>query len=165
MRKLVLILILISLPLFAKNTISQNAYAKLQKSQKLIEVKKTKEAKEILKALLASSKNAMERTYAYQGLAGMEMDKSNYKQVIKYYEKIVLLNALEKQDLNSINFSLAQLYLNEEQYKKAILKANKLSEDKDFDKSRLYETFALAYYYSKKYKKSLSYIKNTINLK
>lgn len=165
MRKLLVLLILISLPLFAKNTISQKAYAKLQKSQKLLEVKKTKEAKEILTALLSTSKNSMERTYAYQGLASIEMDKSNYKNVIKYYEKIVLLNALEKKDLNSINFSLAQLYLNEEQYKKSIKKANMLLEDKSFDKSRVYETLALGYYYNKEYKNSLLYIQNTIKLK
>lgn len=165
MRKLLILLIFISLPLFAKNTISQKAYAKLQKSQKLLEVKKDKEAQEILNTLLNTSKNAMERTYAYQMLASIEMDKSKYKKVISYYEKIVALNALEEKDLNSINFSLAQLYLNEEKYDKAIQKAKKLLEDNSFDKTRLYETLALAYYYNKNYKKSLFFIENTIKEK
>lgn len=165
MKKILILLMIFSFSLYAKSTISQKAYAKLQKSQKLLEVKKQKEAKEILDNLLLSSKNGMERTYAYQLLASIEMDKSNYKQVIKYYEKIVLLNTLEKKDLNNINFSLSQLYLNEEKYTKSISKAKHLLKDKEFEKSRVYETLALGYFYNKEYKKSLRYIQNTLKLK
>lgn len=63
---------------FAKQTISQEAYNKLQKAQKLIEEKKYTGAKTILDEVL-KSENKMEKTYAIQTLANIYIKKTDIK--------------------------------------------------------------------------------------
>ncbi len=165
MKKIILIcLVLISI-VNAKNTISQKSYKQLQKVNKLIELKKYTNAKTILDKLIASDTNDITKSYAYQSLANIHIQKDEYKKVTYNYEKILLLKALEEKDLNSIKFSLSQIYLSLSEYKKSIKYSLESLNSKTIKQAKVLENLALAYYYNKQYKKSIPYVKKIINAK
>ena len=165
MRKLILILLVAISFLNAKATISQSTFKKLQKANKLIEKKQLSQAIEVLNPIANGELNAISKTYAMQSLANVYIEKNQYKKVLKYYEKILELNALKPEDLERIKFSLAQIYLSEEFYSKAIKTSKELLNSKVIKKSVLVENIALAYYYDRKYKSSIPYIKQVIKAK
>lgn len=165
MKKIILICLVFTSILNAKTTISQKSYKQLQKANKLIESKQYSNAKVILNNLLTTSKNDMEKTYAYQALANIYINKDQYKKVTVNYEKILKLNALETKDSENIKFSLSQIYLSISNYKKSIFYSLGLLKSSSDKKTKIQENLALAYYYNKQYKKSIPYVKKTIQIK
>lgn len=165
MKKIILICLVLISVVNAKNTISQKSYKQLQKVNKLIELKKYKNAKTILDKLIASDTNDITKSYAYQSLANIHIQKDEYKKVTYNYEKILLLKALEEKDLNSIKFSLSQIYLSLSEYKKSIKYSLESLNSKTIKQAKVLENLALAYYYNKQYKKSIPYVKKIINAK
>ncbi len=165
MKKIILICLVFASILNAKTTISQKSYKQLQKANKLIESNQYSNAKVILDNLLANSKNDMEKTYAYQALANIYINKDQYKKVAVNYEKILKLNVLETKDLENIKFSLSQIYLSISNYNKSIFYSLDLLKSENTKKTKIQENLALAYYYNKQYKKSIPYVKKTIQIK
>lgn len=164
-KKIILICLLITSSLSAESKISQSTYKKLQKAQKLVTTKQYTSALNILKPIVSGDTNTMGKSYAHQSLANIYIAKKQYKKVIKHYEQILSLKALKKEDLEKIKFSLSQIYLSESLYSKSIYYAKQLLNSKVVKKSILHENIALAYYYDKKYKSSIPYIKKVINIK
>lgn len=164
MRKIILVCLIIVSFLNAE-TISQSTYKKLQKVQKLIEKKEYTKALNILTPIVNSDTNNLGKSYAYQSLANIYIAKDQYEKVSKYYENILSLKALGKEDLERIKFSLSQIYLSLSSYKKSIKYSKELLNSKIIKRSDLIENIALAYYYDSKYKKSIPYIKQVINQK
>jgi len=165
MKKLILILFLAMSFLNAKATISQGTFKKLQKANKLIEKRQFTSAINVLTPIVNGDLNAISKTYAMQSLANIYIEKNQYKKVLKYYEKIISLKALKQEDLQRIKFSLAQIYLSEGFYAKAIKTSKELFNSKVVKSSVLNENIALAYYYGKKYRSSIPYIKKVIPIK
>ncbi len=165
MRKLIVLFLIVSSVVFAKNTISKEAYNILQKANKMIEKKQYSSAKNLLTPLTNSSENLMEKTYALQLLANIYVNQDKYKQVAKYYEKILNLNTLEKKDNDKMKFSLSQIYFSESLYSKSIRYSLELLNAPGIKKSRLHENLAIAYYHNKQYSKSIPYIRKTIKSK
>jgi tetratricopeptide (TPR) repeat protein len=165
MKKLILICLFFASIINAKTTISEKSYKQLQKANKFIELKQYTKAKNILDKLLSSKVNDMSKSYAYQSLANIYISKDEYKKVTLNYEKILKLNALEIKDLNTIKFSLSQIYLSISEYKRSIKYSKQSLDSINIKKSKVLENLALAYYYNKQYKTSIPYIKETIKAK
>lgn len=149
--------------LFAEESISKNAYNQLQIANKMIKEEKYQEAKSILNEIL-KSKNKMERTYALQEVSNIAIYQNDYKSVIKYYKELITLKTLKKDDLNSIKFSLSEIYLSEEMYKESIKLSLFLLNSSSKNPEFLYKNLAIAYYYNQEYKKSIPYTKKLINI-
>lgn len=165
MKRLVVLFLVLTSMVFAKNTVSKEAYNTLQKANKLIEEKKYTNAKNLLLPITKNSENNMEKTYAFQSLANIYIALSKYKQAATYYEKILKLNTLEKADNDKMKFSLSQIYLSESMYKKSIKYSLELLNAQGIKKSQLHENLAIAYYYDNQFKKSIKYIRITIKNK
>ena len=165
MRKLLILFLVLSSLLFAKNSISKEVYNKLQKVQSMIEKKQYENAKSILFTIIKSSENKMELTYSLQSLSNIYINENSYKEVAKNYERILSLNTLEEKEVNKMKFSLSQIYLSESMYKKSIKYSLELLTSDTTNKLELYENLAIAYYHDSQYKKSTPYIKKVINFK
>lgn len=150
--------------LHAQATISQQTYKKLQRAQEQIEKKEYKQAKITLDKIVISRANGMGKSYALQSLANIAIDKDDYKKVIGYYEQIIKLKAFEADILEKTKFSLAQIYLSEEVYDKALLYSKELLGSKIVPLKDVYENLALIYYYTQKHKASIPYIRKVIDL-
>ena len=154
MKKLILLLCILCTITYAKPTMSQKSYDILMKAQKHIEVDEIKEAKEILNLLL-EEKNDYAKSYAYQYLANLALQDNKYKTAQKYYENIIKLNSLTKENIDRIKFSLSKISLSLEQYDKSIKLSTELLKDSKISKTDIYETLVYSYYYTKEFKKSI----------
>ncbi len=165
MKKLILLILIITNIFSAQKTISKRVYKQLQKAQKLIEKKEYIRAKNILDPIVKDRENIMEKTYALQSLANIYINQNKYKKVIGYYEQIIDLNSLEKKDIDNIKFTLSKIHLSQANYKKSIKYSKELLLSPHIKKNSLIENLALAYYYDTRYKQSSSYIKQVIKVK
>ncbi|RXK04176.1 tetratricopeptide repeat protein [Halarcobacter bivalviorum] len=152
--------------IFAQMQMSKGTYNSLLKAQKLMEKEDYKTAKSILEKILANdSKNKYEKSYALQTISNIYIQENKYEKVAKAYEKILSYNAFEKDSLDRIKFSLSKIYLSLEKYKQSLRLSNELLNSKVIKKEELYESFILAFYYTKKYKQSIEYSKKYFSLK
>ena len=158
MKKLILLLCIISTITYAKPTMSQKSYDLLMTAQKHIELNEIKQAKEILNLLL-EEKNDYAKSYAYQYLANLALQDNKYKIAQKYYENIIKMNSLAKENIDRIKFSLSKISLSLEQYNKSIKLSTELLKDSKISKTDIYETLVYSYYYTKKFKNSIKYSK------
>lgn len=150
----------ITISLFAKDTLSKNAYKKLQKAQTLVEKKELNKAIQILEPLLELSKNnGYQKSFVLQEFANIYIEKQNYKKVATFYEEIISINKLPPEAILNMRFSLARIYLSLDKFKKSISIFNALLKDGFKNKSLVYENLALAHYYDKNYKKTIKYTK------
>ncbi len=163
MKKLILLFLSVFIYLNAQS-VPQGVYNKLKKSNNLISKKKYSQAKNILIGI-TNSQNKLARSYAYEALGNIAIHQNRYKNTIKWYEKILQLNAMKKKDIDKIMFSLSQIYLSEKKYKKSINYSKRLLLNSSISRNSIYENLALAYYYDEQYKKSISYIKHILKTK
>ncbi|AXH14023.1 tetratricopeptide repeat protein [Malaciobacter mytili] len=159
MKKLILILLLASCPLWAKPSMSQKTYDELIKAQKLMDKQDYKLAKTILEELLKQKKNDYEKSFILQTLANIHIYNNQYEKVEKAYEEIIKLNAFEEKNIHSIKYSLGKIYLSSMKYNKSLKLSLELLNSKVIKKEDIYENLILAYYYDKNYKKSIEYSK------
>jgi len=166
MKKIILLVFILNAMLCAKATMSQKSYDSLMKVQKHIELNEIKKAKEILNILL-ESKNNYTKSYTYQYLANITLQDNNYEKTKEYYENIIKLNSLEKNNINRIKLSLSKIYLSLEEYSKSIKLSKELLKNPETSikiQTDIYKTLIYASYYTKKFQDSISYSKKYINL-
>lgn len=147
------------------NQISQSVFKKLQNAENYIQKQKFNEAKNLLENLLSKDLSNIEKSYTLQVFANLNIQKDNYKLAISQYEQILSLNAFKNKDLQSVKFSLSQLYLSEQKYKKGIAYSVELLNQNYEKKDTLEQNLALAYFYDKQYKNSIIFIKKIIDKK
>jgi len=153
MRKLIVIAFLLNVMLCANQIMSPKSYNILMEAQKHIEENKIKEAQVLLNQLLEED-NDYAKSYAYQYLANISLQDGDYETTKKYYEIIVKLNALEKERIDQIKLSLSKIYLSLEEFDKSIQLSTELLKDSKIEKKDIY---IFAYYYTKKFKKSIEF--------
>jgi len=163
MKKIILMMLLFSAMLHANVTMSQKSYNLLMEAQKNIEEDKIKEAKILLNTLL-EEKNSYVQSYAYQYLANISLHNGDYKSSKKYYETIIKLDALDKERIDEIKFSLSRIYLSLEQYSQSLKLSHELLKNSKIDKKDIYEIFVFAYYYTQNFKKSIFYSQKFISV-
>lgn len=156
MRKLIIIALLLNVMLSANQVMSPKSYNILMEAQKHIDENKIKEAKVLLTELLEED-NDYAKSYAYQYLANITLQDGDYETTKKYYEIIVKFNALEKERIDQIKLSLSKIYLSLEEFDKSLQLSAELLKDSKIEKKDIYETFIFAYYYTKKFKKSIEF--------
>jgi len=156
MKKLILLLSIFTTLIYAKPTMSQKSYDELMKAQKHIELDEIKQARVILKNLL-KEENDYAKSYAYQYLANLALQDGKNEEAKKYYENIIKLNSLTKENIDRIKFSLSKISLSLEDFKQSIKLSTGLLKDSKIPKTDLYETLIYAYYYTKKFKSTISY--------
>jgi len=164
MKKFIILILLSISILYGKDTISKKVFKDLQKAQNLIDKKNYNSAISILNPI-SKSLNPMEKTYAFQSLANIYINKNNYKKASVYYEKIVQINTLEKKDLDKIKFSLSKIYLVNSDYKKSLKYSFQIINSPHIKKSEVNENIALGYYYNNQFSKAAPYIKKVISSK
>ncbi|WP_375722771.1 hypothetical protein LXN10_09330 [Arcobacter sp. KX21116] len=164
MKKIILILTILVLSSFAKETLSSANFKKLQEAEKLIETKDYKQASNLLKPLLKDT-NAITKSYALQSYSSIYLEQNKYKEAISNYEKILKLNVFKPNEINRVKYVLSQLYLSETLYKESIKYSLELLESKDINKQLIYQNLALAYYYAQEYKQSIVYDEKVIKYK
>ncbi|MGB5917506.1 hypothetical protein [Arcobacter sp.] len=164
MKKIILILTILVLSSFAKETLSNANFKKLQEAEKLIETKDYKQASNLLKPLLKDT-NDITISYALQSYASIYLEQNKYKEAISNYEKILKLNVFKPNEINRVKYVLSQLYLSETLYKESIKYSLELLESKDINKQLIYQNLALAYYYAQEYKQSIVYDEKVIEYK
>lgn len=164
MKKIILILTLLILSSFAKESLSSANFKKLQEAEKLIETKDYKQASNLLKPLLKDT-NDITISYALQSYASIYLEQNKYKEAISNYEKILKLNVFKPNEINRVKYVLSQLYLSETLYKESIKYSLELLKSKDINKQLIYQNLALAYYYAQEYKQSIVYDEKVIEYK
>jgi tetratricopeptide (TPR) repeat protein len=162
MKKILIILLVFTTLLVAKNTISQKTFKQLKDAQKLSESKHYKEALMILNPIIKTSKNKQEKLYAYQSIANIYINKNEYDKVANAYIKIINLDILKNANLDNIKLNLSQIYLSDAFYKKSLKYSFEILDSKHVKKLSIHKNIALAYYYDEKYKESSPYIKKVI---
>lgn len=162
MKKIVLLTFICTLCAFA--SMSNADFKQLQKIQGLIEKQAYKQAQTQLQPLLKSDDSAT-KAYALQTLASLYLDQQEFDKAIKNYERTLELDVLSKNSSAQIMFVLSQLYLSNEQYKKALHYTLEVMKKSSVSKVRLYENLSLIYYYTKEYKKSIEYTQKLIEIK
>ncbi len=155
---LILTCMLCTLSFSSSLRIPQYIFSKLQASQKLLAKNELSKASNILENLLKKDLSKPSKSYVLQSLANIAIRKDDYKKAIKYYEEIKSYNVFPKSEMQKIRFSLSQLYLAEQKYSKSISYSLSLLKEKYPNKIEIYKNLALAYFYSKKYTKSIKYI-------
>jgi tetratricopeptide (TPR) repeat protein len=161
MKKLILFVAILNTLLYAKPTMSQKSYDTLMIAQKFIEANEMTKAVESLNKLLLE-KNDYAKSYAYQYLANIALQDNDYKKTLVYYENIIKLNSLDKENINRIKLSLSKIAMSLEKYTKSIQLSHELLVDSKISKTDIYETLIYSYYYTKKFTKSISYAKKYI---
>lgn len=147
--------------IYAKPTMSQKSYDALMVAQKFIEANQMVKAVESLNKLLLEDNNYA-KSYAYQYLANIALQDNDYEKASKYYDNIIKLNSLDKENINRIKLSLSKISLSLENYAKSIKLSNELLVDSKISKTDIYETLIYSYYYTKKFTNSISYAKKYI---
>lgn len=166
MKRVVLILLLGSSLLLARGTMSQGTYKQLMQVQELIAKNEYVQSKKILSEMLKEKgENKYERSYILQSLSSIYIFDNNYKKVESIFEEILALNAFEKESLNRVKLSLAKVYLSTEKYKKSLKLLKSIENASKIDKTELYESLILAYYYNKNYNQAVHYSKLYFPLK
>ncbi|WP_419768178.1 tetratricopeptide repeat protein [Arcobacter sp.] len=164
MKKIILILTLLILSSFAKESLSSTNFKKLQEAEKLIETKDYKQASNLLKPLLKDT-NDITISYALQSYSSIYLEQNKYKEAISNYEKILKLNVFKPNEINRVKYVLSQLYLSETLYKESIKYSLELLKSNDINKQLIYQNLALAYYYAQEYKQSIVYDEKVIEYK
>ena len=162
MKKIILLVLILNAILYAKPTMSQKSYETLMKAQKHIDVNEIKKAKESLNKLL-KEENDYAKSYAYQYLANIALQDNDYIKTQEYYVNIIKLNLLTKESINQIKLSLSKICLSLEEYEVSIKLSHELLIDTKISKTDIYETLIYSYYYTKEFRKSISYIKKQMN--
>ena len=114
---------LLSMPSFAVNhmTVSPLIYKHLQRIDDRVSKKQFSEAqKDCVNLLNKKSLNSYEKSIIHQMLAAIYIWQENYVQASESFQKVLLFEALPKQNLINIHYSLAQLYMQQESYDKAL---------------------------------------------
>lgn len=162
MIKILLICLLTFSFLNANNSISQQTFKKLQSIQKFIDKMEYNKALKLINSIINSNLNNISKTYSYQSLSNIYMQKDEYSKVISTYEKILFLKAFKIEDLDKIKFQLTKICLAQSLFKKTITYSKELFNSKVIKRNSLYENIALANYYNAKYSKAIPYINKVL---
>lgn len=153
--RLFLLVCLCSSVLFSAE-LSQRVYKKLQKAEKHLELKEYAKAKTLLFSMKKLSE--YERFFVLQAKSSLALAQENYKEAITLFEALLKHPELKQKRRNNLRYSLAQLYVQEKKYEKAI---GLLKQYKSKDKKRLERINALLaslHFTLKKYKESVHYV-------
>ncbi|MEN7341523.1 MAG: tetratricopeptide repeat protein, partial [Pseudomonadota bacterium] len=142
-----------------QQTMTEGAYKRLGAIHELMGENKNTEAMEKAKAMMGSSRlNAYERALIYQTVGFIYANQSNYKEAITYFEKAIDENALTPDAQQGMLYSLAGLYLSQEQFRKAISTAREWFKYEAEPPGDAYMLIGSSFAQLEEYKNALPYV-------
>ncbi|EAS63068.1 TPR-repeat-containing protein [Vibrio angustum S14] len=149
--------------------LSDRTFRTVNKVQELIAEEKYNDAiSKLNKALSNSSKKKYDRAVLLQQMGFLYSLKDNYPKAAKYFSDALKADALPVPVAQQVRYSLAQLYLAEEQYKKSVntmntwFKVAKTTKEKP--PAHAYITLASAYVQMGNYRNAITPTKKAISM-
>ncbi|MEL6300764.1 MAG: hypothetical protein AAFV47_12745 [Pseudomonadota bacterium] len=150
-----------------QQSISQPFYKRITAIQELMDADETRaEALESAKVQEGNGRlNNYERALLFQTIGFIYTNESNYPDGIKYFEKSLAEDALPNEAQQGMLFSLASLYMQVEEYRKAIDTARRWFKYEQNPSGEAYILIAQAYSQLGEFKNAQPYVEKAIEVK
>lgn len=143
-------------------TMREQVYKRLEAVQKLADEKNYAAATEKLDALSTLKRNSYEQAMTWNMAAYIAFNQENFPKAIAAYENITVLKSIPESLEQSSYYSLAKLYLMQEDYKKALKALNTWFSLVDSAGAEAYILRAQMYYQTEAYAKALPDVKKAV---
>lgn len=148
-----------------QQTMSENAYKRLGAIHDLMGENLNAEAMENAKALLGNTRlNNYEKALIYQTIGFIHANKNELKPAIEYFEKSIAENALTPDAQQGMLYSLASLYMSQEEFRKAISTAREWFKYEAEPKGDAYMLIGSSFAQMKEYGNALPYVQKAISI-
>ncbi|EKM29492.1 anaphase-promoting complex, cyclosome, subunit 3 family protein, partial [Vibrio harveyi] len=158
----------LSTPVVAKDSpqLSDKTFKVVNKVQELIATEKYSDAIERLNKALGKTSKKYDRAVLLQQMGFLYSMRDDYVKASKYFAEALSLDALPVPVAQQVRYSLAQLYLAEEQFKKSVKTMEKwfavAETTKEKPQAHAYITLASAYVQMEDYRKAIAPTKKAI---
>ncbi len=152
----------LSTPVVAKDSpqLSDKTFKVVNKVQELIATEKYSDAIERLNKALGKTSKKYDRAVLLQQMGFLYSMRDDYVKASKYFAEALSLDALPVPVAQQVRYSLAQLYLAEEQFKKSVKTMEKwfavAETTKEKPQAHAYITLASAYVQMEDYRKAIA---------
>ncbi|MFK8053224.1 MAG: tetratricopeptide repeat protein [Woeseiaceae bacterium] len=148
-----------------QQTMSENAYKRLGAIHELMGENQNAEAMEKSKALMANTRlNGYEKALIFQTIGFIHANQNELTKAIEYFEKSIAENALTPDSQQGMLYSLASLYMSQEQFRKAISTAREWFKYEAEPEGDAYMLIGSSFAQLEDYKSALPYVKKAISL-
>lgn len=166
MKKLIFYIFFVFFSAIYAASLSPDLYPKLVKIDELIAQKSYQKAHKIIEDLLKNKARKVDRAYIYRSLAFLHLSQNDLNSTQKALLESLQTKGLDEKDAQSLNLSLAEIYMTNADYKNAKKIATKLIKNKNYKAYLVLANinFLQKDYYSciKNTQKSLQHLKPTI---
>ena len=145
-------------------TLRPKIFKKLDAARALADEKKYSEAIDTLKALEKRKRNSYEKAMTHNMYAYVYFNQEKYKSAAKAYENVLATKKIPESLQQTTLYSLAKLYLIQENYKAALKPLNQWFGMVEKPGGEAYVLRAQVYFQLEQYKKSLPDVKKAIAL-
>ena len=145
-------------------TLRPKIFKKLDAARALADEKKYSEAIDTLKALEKRKRNSYEQAMTHNMYAYVYFNQEKYKSAAKAYENVLATKNIPESLQQTTLYSLAKLYLIQENYKAALKPLNQWFGMVEKPGGEAYVLRAQVYFQLEQYKKSLPDVKKAIAL-
>lgn len=145
-------------------TMRAKIFKKLDSARELSDNKKYNEALDVLSAVGKIRRNSYEVAMTWNMQAYVHFNQENYAQAIEAYNQVLNTKKLPISIEQTTLYSLAKLYLVQEQYQDALTSLNKWFSVKDKPGAEAYVLRSQMQYQLKQYKQALPDIKTAIKI-
>ena len=145
-------------------TMRPKIFKRLDHVRELTDAKKYSEAASKLESMANIKRNSYEIAMTWNMHAYMHFNQENYSAAAEAYEKIVAGKRVPESLLQTTLYSLAKLYLMEQNYKTALLTLNKWFDVVEIPGAEAYVIRAQVYYQLEQFKQALPDVKQAISM-
>ncbi|WP_221799105.1 tetratricopeptide repeat protein [Oceanobacter mangrovi] len=143
-------------------TMRPQIYKKLDAARELADQKKYAEAMEALQDMEKIRRNSYETAMTYNMVAYVHFNQEDYKGAAKAYEEVLKVENIPESLEQTTLYSLAKLYLIQENYKQALVPLNKWFAIVEEPGAEAYVLRAQIYFQIEQYNKALPDVKTAI---
>jgi tetratricopeptide (TPR) repeat protein len=143
-------------------TMRPKIFKKLDKVRELSDAKNYDGAASVLESLSKVKRNSYEVAMTWNMHAYMSFNQENYAAAAQAYEKIIAGKRVPESLMQTTLYSLAKLYLIQEQYKSALISLNNWFDVVEKPNAQSYILRAQVYYQLENYKQALPDVKQAI---
>ncbi len=145
-------------------TMRPKIFKKLDKVRELSDAKDYDGAASVLESLSKVKRNSYEVAMTWNMHAYMNFNQENYAAAAQAYEKIIAGKRVPESLMQTTLYSLAKLYLIQEQYKSALTTLNNWFDVVEKPNAQSYILRAQVYYQLENYKQALPDVKRAISI-
>jgi tetratricopeptide (TPR) repeat protein len=149
---------------YRAQTMRQRMFEKLDKVRELTDAKEYSAAASNLESIGKIRRNSYETAMTWNMHAYMHFNQENYSAAAEAYEKIIVGKRIPESLLQTTLYSLAKLYLIQQDYKSALVNLNKWFDVVEKPGAQAYVLRAQVYYQLEQFKKALPDVKQAISM-